>query len=243
MVISWRLPIRPGPILSNVPSALTGGAGRPAWLDVAWRISTMGAPAELALASRGVSLQVPIALAVESLRTAPVLEGDLAIRHAIRRAARQRSRLDHGDTVWAVAFSPDGSRVATGSGDDSARVFDATTGAELSRLDHSGAVYEVVFSPDGTRVATGSFDDSARVFEATTGTELGRLNHGGTVWAVAFSPDGTKVATGGFDRNARVWVVDHGQLIKQAEGRLVRNLTQQEWRRFFPGRSVSKDAG
>ena len=59
----------------------------------------------------------------------------------------------------AVAFSPDGTRVATGSRrSSSARVFDAATGAEISRLDHDGPVNAVAFSPDGTRVATGSGD-------------------------------------------------------------------------------------
>ena len=74
------------------------------------------------------------------------------------------SRLDHGYAVRAVAFSPDGTRVATGSDDGSARVFDAATGAELCRLDHDGGVHAVAFSPDGTRVATGSGDRSARVW-------------------------------------------------------------------------------
>ena len=80
----------------------------------------LAAAAELALTSRETSLQIPIALAVESLRMAPVLEADIATRHAIRTAARQISRLDHDGRVNAVAFSPDGTRVATGSGDRSA---------------------------------------------------------------------------------------------------------------------------
>ena len=152
----------------------------------------LAAAAELALASRGVPLQVPISLAVESIRMEPTIEGDVAIRHAIRRAPIQRSRADHDGSVNAVAFSPDGTRVATGSSDRSARVLDAATGAELCRLDHDGPVTAVAFSPDGTRVATGSSD-----------------------------------------RSARVWVADRDQLIKQAEVRLTRNLTQHEWRRYF----------
>jgi WD40 repeat protein len=132
-----------------------------------------------------------------------------------------------------VVFSRDGSRVATGSGDGSARVFDAATGTEVCRLDHDGIVWTVVFSRDGSRVATGSFDGSARVFDAATGTEVCRLDHDQAVYAVVFSPDGTRTATGCRDGSARVWIVDHGQLIEQAEGRLTRNLTEQEWRRFF----------
>jgi WD40 repeat protein len=73
--------------------------------------------------------------------------------------------------VNSVAFSPDGSRVATASDDGSARVFEAATGTELARLHHEGRVNAVAFSPDGSRVATASRHvsggGSARVFEAT----------------------------------------------------------------------------
>jgi len=65
--------------------------------------------------------------------------------------------------VYAVEFSPDGTRVATGSGDGSARVFDAASGAEICRLDHDRWVRAVAFSPDGTRLATSSSDGSARM--------------------------------------------------------------------------------
>jgi WD40 repeat protein len=94
--------------------------------------------------------------------------------------------------------------VATGSGDGSARVFEAATGREVSRLDHDGLVAAVAFSPESTRVATGSHDRSARVFEAATGTGQAWLGHDDAVAAVAFSPDGTRVATGSDDRSARV---------------------------------------
>jgi WD40 repeat protein len=156
----------------------------------------LAAAAELALATREVSLSIPIALAVESLRLAPVFEADIVARRAIKTVARQISRLDHRGPVTAVAYSPDGTRVATGSEDRSARVFDAATGTEISRLDHGSWVRAVAFSPDSTRVATGSGDRSARVFDAATGTEICRLDHDDYVTAVAFSRDGTRLATG-----------------------------------------------
>jgi WD40 repeat protein len=76
-------------------------------------------------------------------------------------------------------------------------------------------------------------DGTARVFDTVTGVEVCRLEHGDTVNAVAFSPDGTCVVTGSRDCGARVWFVDRGQLVKLAEGRLTRNLTEPEWRRYF----------
>jgi dipeptidyl aminopeptidase/acylaminoacyl peptidase len=95
--------------------------------------------------------------------------------------------------------------VATASDDGAARVFDATTGAELARIDHARRVRAVAFAPDGTRVATASDDGAARVFDATTGTELARIDHDSRVTAVAFAPDGTRVATGSDDHSARVF--------------------------------------
>ena len=111
----------------------------------------------------------------------------------------------------AVAFSPDGTWVATPLAAARLPIKAArgcSTGRpalKVSRLDHGGPVRAVAFSPDGTRVATGSrrlsFSDGgcARVFDTAAGTEIFRLDHIGGVNAVAFSPDGTRVAaaTGG----------------------------------------------
>jgi WD40 repeat protein len=63
--------------------------------------------------------------------------------------------------------------------------------------------------------------------------ERSRLDHEAAVNAVAFGPDGTRVATASDDRGARVWVANCEQLIRQAEDRLTRNLTQREWQRYF----------
>ena len=155
----------------------------------------LAADAELALRTAKRATIVSLALSAESVLTEPTPQGDHALRNVLRLHPRTVARLDHDSTVRAVAFSPDGTRVATASHDWSARVFDAATGVELARLDHDDMVSAVAFSPDGTRVATASSDGSARVFDAATGVELARLDHDGPVYAVAFSPDGTRVAT------------------------------------------------
>ncbi|MGH3838704.1 MAG: hypothetical protein ACRDSF_23875, partial [Pseudonocardiaceae bacterium] len=141
--------------------------------------------------------------------------------------------------VNVVVFSPDGTRVATASGDGTARVFDAVSGAEQARLPHDGRVNVVVFSPDGTRVATASDDGTARVFDSVSGAERARLPHDRTVNAVVFSPDGTRVATASDDGAARVALVDADVLLDAIEQRIPRPLTDAEWERYG-GRPITQ---
>ena len=117
--------------------------------------------------------------------------------------------MDHQDPVTAVAFSPDGKAVLTGSDDSTARLWDAATGRPIGiPMAHQGQVRAVAFSPDGKTVLTGSSDKTARLWDAATGRPIGTpLNHKATVFAVAFSPDGKAVLTGSSDKTARLWPV------------------------------------
>jgi WD40 repeat protein/3',5'-cyclic AMP phosphodiesterase CpdA len=119
----------------------------------------------------------------------------------------------HTRGVNAVAFSPDGTLIATGSDDRTARIWDASTGAPRTTLTgHTDAVRAVAFSPDGTVIATGSADRTARIWDAATGGALATLtgSGGGGVRAVAFSPDGTLIATGSDHRTAWIWDASTG---------------------------------
>jgi WD40 repeat protein len=109
--------------------------------------------------------------------------------------------------VLTVAFSPDGTRLASGSMDTTVRIWDATNGDELLALRGSaGWVRSVAFSPDGKRLAAASSDQAVHIWDAYTGEELIRLRgHGAGVRCVAFSPDGTRLASGSRDWTIRLW--------------------------------------
>jgi hypothetical protein len=145
----------------------------------------------------------------------------------------------HTNSVTAVVFSPDGTRVLTGSRDNTARLWDAASGKPIATLaGHTASVTAVAFSPDGTRVLTGSEDNTARLWDAASGKPIATLaGHTSWVTAVVFSPDGTRVLTGSRDNTARLWRLFKTvpDLIDTVRVSVPRCLTSRQRRAFYLG--------
>jgi len=131
-----------------------------------------------------------------------------------------RTFTGHTYAVTSVAFSPDGTKVLTGSGDCTAKLWDAATGACIRTFTgHTDSVYSVAFSPDGSKVLTGSVDNTAKLWDAATGSLIRTFTgHSSYVLSVAFSPDGTKVLTGSWDNTAKLWDAATGACIRTFTG-------------------------
>jgi WD40 repeat protein len=114
-------------------------------------------------------------------------------------------------SVNSVAFSPDGTILASGSADHTVRLWNVATRQQIGDplTGHTDTVASVAFSPDGTTLASGSADHTVRLWNVASHRPIGTplTGHTDTVASVAFSPDGTTLASGGRDGTVRLWNV------------------------------------
>ena len=140
--------------------------------------------------------------------------------------SREQNRLyDHEGSVRAVAYSPDNQYIASGSNDNTIKIWNAKTGQLVRTLPVSDQrIYTVAFSPDGTQVISGGKDNVLRIWDMNTGEQVGQdlTGHTGSVRAVAFSPDGNQIASGGDDGKIYIWNKKSGRaLFEKDHGGLV----------------------
>jgi hypothetical protein len=115
--------------------------------------------------------------------------------------------------VSSVSFSPDGKILASGSWDNTIKLYSMPDGLLLKTLEgHTHDVESVCFSPDGKILASGSSDKTIKLWSIPDGELLKTLEaHTGFVRSISFSPDGKILASGSADSTIRLWTMPDGK--------------------------------
>ncbi len=131
----------------------------------------------------------------------------------------------HTGIVNALAFSPDGALLASGSDDTSVRLWNAADGSSAAVLEgHNAPVRTLAFSPDGALLATGSSDGMVIVWDVAAQAQVSTpVESGPAVTALAFSPDGALLASAGGDEVSQdysvfIWDAAAGEVVAQLAG-------------------------
>ncbi|MEH2346540.1 MAG: serine/threonine-protein kinase [Nostoc sp.] len=197
------------------------------WLDLLGPdLGTMVAPetSTLAIAPR-VKLPPPVVLDRQNWQCVQTLKG-------------------HSSMVHAIAISPDGQLIASGSNDHTIKLWQLATGKLVRQMGrwsscHSSMVHSVAFSPISPKLsyqgesgkaaritdhnlgilASGSWDNTIKFWDVNTGKEIRTLiGHTNWVNSVAFSPDGKLLASGSADCTIKLWQVNTGIEIQTLTG-------------------------
>ncbi|KAI1291522.1 hypothetical protein EDD11_008860 [Mortierella claussenii] len=132
----------------------------------------------------------------------------------LRQADLSNARMEEGHTgfVTSVVFSISGQQIASGSEDNSVRLWDAQSGAPGHILSgHTNVVMSVVYSPSGKLIASGSWDETVRLWGAQSGAPSHILSgHTSIVTSIVFSPSGQQIASGSEDNSVRLWDAQSG---------------------------------
>ncbi|NES07041.1 MAG: hypothetical protein F6K22_32125, partial [Okeania sp. SIO2F4] len=165
---------------------------------------------------------------LEALRAAKILQSlsksirtkadaEMLVVTALHQAVygvKERNRLEgHKDGVNSVCFNPSGTLIASGSRDNSLKLW-SLSGRELKTFTgHSDRIHRICFHPDGQILASAGSDSTIKLW-SIDGTELQSLTTGHTdlVSSVSFSPDGQTLASGSFDQTIKLWSLDGREL-------------------------------
>ncbi|MEW9547354.1 NACHT and WD repeat domain-containing protein [Nonomuraea sp. NPDC050783] len=146
-------------------------------------------------------------LAVAAWRTAETDEARNRLLSAATRTGRG-ALTGHTKGVMALSFSADGSVLATGSDDGTARLWDTASrrqlGAPITRARYECSEVHLALSPDGRTLATACFS-TVRLYDVATRRVLGSIEHEAVVSALAYRPDGRILVTGDFRGVVRQW--------------------------------------
>lgn len=126
----------------------------------------------------------------------------------------ERHQLEgHTSVVWALAWSPDSRQLASGSWDETVRLWDANRGEQIGEIPHEDQLIALAWSADGTMLASATWSSQILLWEMPSGNSLGELQgHRESITHLAFSPNNGLLASASQD-SARLWQVDRQQEI------------------------------
>ncbi|MEH1859123.1 MAG: serine/threonine-protein kinase [Nostoc sp.] len=155
----------------------------------------------------------------------------------------KRTLTGHSGSVNSVVISPDGNTLASGSGDNTIKLWNLATGKQIRTLPseryanrgHFNSVYSVAISPDGNTLASGSGDNTIKLWNLVTGEQIRTLSFrsptlpgstkgtklggfGYRVNSVAISPDGKTIASDSEDGTIKLWNLETGKEIHTFKG-------------------------
>jgi WD40 repeat protein len=131
-----------------------------------------------------------------------------------------RTLAGHANTLHMLAFSPDGTLLASGGKDRSVRLWEVATGKELRVLEgHKGDVQAAAFSHDGKRLATAGADGRTRLWDVASGSQLAELKTWGR-WtsALRFLPKGDLLMVANSDDDVQLWDPATGRAVSRLKG-------------------------
>jgi WD40 repeat protein len=167
--------------------------------------------------------------------------GRLILLDLARREKTEITAGSNANAVLSLAFSPDGRYFASGNADGSITLWDAGTFTKLDQtLRYDPAkVSSLAFSPDGKTLAAGYNDFIIILWDIETRQRLVRplFRHTNIVYDLAFSADGMTLASVG--NEIILWTTDPNQWVSRACRAAKRNLTQEEWKQYFPDKEYN----
>ena len=156
-------------------------------------------------------------------------------------ALRLPVTMRHADHVETVSLSPDGRHVLSASRDQTAKIWDPSTGQSLAVLQHTGLVFCAHYNASGTRIITASADTTARIWDSITGeSSTPPLQHEDKVYWAEFSTDDRWIVTASADKTARIWDATTGALkheLRERFSHLVRAQFSPDNKRVVTGGS------
>jgi WD40 repeat protein/serine/threonine protein kinase len=155
---------------------------------------------------------------VDLIYTKPILVGSGEVD--IRRSQSVKIDGRHWSWVQSVSYSPDGKLIASGSEDDTVKIWDASNGKELYTLKfQTGHIRSVDFAPSSKQIVVAS-DFATVIWDVLTGKEIRTLEQHKGEWghAVGFSPDGNTLASGSLDKTIGLWNTTKGEITQTLKG-------------------------